>query len=91
MVYYQRLVIHAAFGFHSSVTNVTDSHIAVTELIKHLAVKRIADDSRSLMHREHTVIVNGDTGTFLTPVLKGVQTVIDASCNVTFFLTDYSK
>ena len=59
-----------------TVAHMADGDVAKPQRAKPLLGKHIADQTHVPPGAEQAVIVDNDTGTFLSAVLKGVQSVI---------------
>ena len=79
----QRLDVADVGSSRSGIPNMADGHIAFSKGLKPFRRKHIRYQSVSLVMGEDTVIVDGDSAGFLTPVLKSIEGQIYGLCGLT--------
>ena len=71
-----RLCVVPCRATRSSVANVTDGDIALTELCHMLRCENIVDKSRILICGKKSVVIYNNAAGFLSSVLEGIKSVI---------------
>ena len=61
----------------------TEGHVTAAESTQAFGIEHIRNQSVSLVMREDTVIIDGDTAGFLASVLQCVESQIDGLCSFT--------
>ena len=85
------LAVVSVVSARGSVPYVSDCHRSSRKLGKALRRENLGDKPKILVGDENAVIIDYDSASLLTSVLKGIKTVIAIVCDVSRLGSDYAK
>ena len=78
MVDDQGLGVDTALVAGGGVADMAHGHVAGAQVLQDLGGKDLADQSHILVAGDDAVVIDGDAGALLAPVLEGIQGVVGA-------------